>query len=93
MHSQREGCGEEQWGKEAMSWLLPSGVYKRQTLAIYPLSVTTSILEGKQEAECKCRNWSPPISYLRKYKGKAVIGMLREAHFFLPQEMQTEGQL
>ena len=26
-------------------------------------------------------------------KGRLVIGMLREAHFFLPQKMQTEGQL
>ena len=41
-------------------------VYKRQTLAIYPLSVVTFISEGKQEADCKCLNWSPLISCLKK---------------------------
>ena len=38
---------------------------------IYPVSVVTYILEGKQEADCKCLTWSPPISCLRKCKQKA----------------------
>ena len=29
------------------------GIYKIQTLAVYPASVVTSISEGKQEADCK----------------------------------------
>ena len=32
------------------------------------VSVVTSILEGKQEADCKLQNWSPPISCLRNCK-------------------------
>ena len=46
-------------------------LYKRQTLAIYHLSVVTSISEGKQEADCKCLNWSPTNPYLRKCKQEA----------------------
>ena len=40
--------------------------YKRQGLAIYPVSVVTSILESKKETDCPCLSWSPPISCLRK---------------------------
>ena len=54
-----------------LPWLLPQGVYKRQTLAIYLVSVVASISEGKQEADCKCLNWSPPIFCLRKCKQEA----------------------
>ena len=36
--------------------------YKRKTLAIYPGSVVTSDLEGKQEADYKCFTWSSPNS-------------------------------
>ena len=32
-------------------------------LAVYPVSVVTSVSEGKQEADCKCLNWSPPMSW------------------------------
>ena len=32
------------------------------------LTVVTSILEGKQEADCKSLCWSPPISHLREGK-------------------------
>ena len=33
--------------------------------------VVNSILEGKQKADCKCLNWSPSNSYLRKCKQEA----------------------
>ena len=36
--------------------------YKRKTLAIYPVSVVISVLEGKQEADYKCFTWSSPIA-------------------------------
>ena len=52
----------------SLPWLFPWDVYKRPRLAIYAVSVVTSILEGKQEAGCKFLNWSPPISCLRKCK-------------------------
>ena len=41
-------------------------VYKRETLAIYPVAIVTSTWEGKQETDCKCLNWSPFVSGLRK---------------------------
>ena len=42
---------------------------KHSLMAIYPVSVVTSISESKQGAGCKFLNWSPPISScLRKYK-------------------------
>ena len=41
-------------------------IFTRQTLAIYPLSVVTSISESKQKADCKFLNWSPSIACLRK---------------------------
>ena len=34
--------------------------------AYLPCFCVTSILEGKQEADCKCLNWNPPISCLKK---------------------------
>ena len=45
-------------------------------MTIYPVSVVTFILEGKQEADCTCLNWSPHIlpqkmlhPYGRKQRG------------------------
>ena len=46
----------------SLPWLFPGGVYKRQGLAIYPVSVVTSISNSKQGADCKFLYWSPPIS-------------------------------
>ena len=31
-----------------------------------PCSVVTFISDGNQEAACKCLNWSPPVSCLKK---------------------------
>ena len=36
-------------------FLLNEGVCKRQSLAVYPISVVTSISESKQEPACKCQ--------------------------------------
>ena len=33
---------------------------------LFTVPVVTSISEGKQGADCKCLNWSPPISCLKK---------------------------
>ena len=35
-------------------------VFPRDKHCLYPVSVVTSNLEGKQEADCKCLSWSPP---------------------------------
>ena len=32
-------------------------------LAVYSVSVVTSVSEGKHEADCKCLNCSPPMSW------------------------------
>ena len=45
-----------------LAMIIPWGVYKRQGLAIYPVSVVTSISKSKQGADCKFLYWSPPIS-------------------------------
>ena len=45
-------------------------ILKWQSLAVYTVSVP-SISESKQEADCKCLTWSPPISCLRKCKQEA----------------------
>ena len=54
----------------SLPWLFPWDAYKRQRLAFYPVSVVTSILESKQEADCKFFNCSPSVSCLRKCKWK-----------------------
>ena len=41
-------------------------VFTRDKDWLSTLFLVTSILEGKQEADCKFLNWSPPISCLRK---------------------------
>ena len=48
-----------------LPWLL-SWVHRRQSLAIYPVSVVNSISESKQEAGCKYLTWNPPITRFNK---------------------------
>ena len=51
----------------SLPWLLPLGIYKRQTLAIYAVSIVLFISESKQEADCECLNCSRPILCHREY--------------------------
>ena len=37
----------------SLPWFLPWDIYKRHRLAVCPVSVVTSILEGKQDTDCK----------------------------------------
>ena len=62
-----------------LPWLLSKGVYKRQGLALYPVSVVLPFLEDKQEADCKSLPWSPPISCLRKWKQETSCTCLTQS--------------
>ena len=55
--SSPEACG----GRGAGGGLASSNVLRRQSLAIYPVSVI-SLWKCKQEASCKCLTWNPSIS-------------------------------
>ena len=51
----------------SLPWRLHLGIYKRQTLAIYAVSIVLFISESKQEADSKCLNCSWPIPCHRGY--------------------------
>ena len=57
-------------------------------MAIHPVSVVTSISEGKQEADCKCLNW--------RTLSQEMLTILRiqpEANFSCTMKCKQEAQL
>ena len=47
-------------------WLLSYVIHRRQSLAIYPVSIVNSVSESKQEAGCKFLTWNPAITRFNK---------------------------